>query len=168
RWPGNVRELANAMERVVLLSDSDVIAAPMLDFLIDKTAHTGGALPSDGPRSASGAGSRDDAVRARIDAALHDNGGGIRRTARALRISRNTLRARMNKYGLRHPEAAVSARMVPAPPSTKIRDPATCHWERRYLSFLRSRLLSSSAADVARAMEVVREKVHSFGGRIEE
>jgi DNA-binding NtrC family response regulator/predicted ATPase len=168
RWPGNVRELANAMERVALLSDSDVIAAPMLDFLIDNAAHTGGTLPSDGPRRAAGAGSLDDAVRARIEAALRDNGGGIRRTALALRISRNTLRARMNKYGLRHPEAAVSARTVPAPPSSEIREPAPVRWERRYLSFLRARLLSSSAADVARVMDIARDKVHSFGGRVEE
>jgi transcriptional regulator with PAS, ATPase and Fis domain len=64
RWPGNVRELANATERVALLSDSDVIAASMLDFLIDNAAHTGDASPSDGPRGAGGAGSLDDAESA--------------------------------------------------------------------------------------------------------
>src|SRR5262245_23514502 len=32
-WPGNVRELANAMERVVLFSDTEAITAGMLDFL---------------------------------------------------------------------------------------------------------------------------------------
>src|SRR5262245_16345388 len=36
-WPGNVRELANAMERVALLSDGDVIGASMLDFLTGDT-----------------------------------------------------------------------------------------------------------------------------------
>ena len=168
RWPGNVRELANAMERVALLSDGDLIGASMLDFLVDNTVHTDDAVPTGGSRGAGGAGSLEDVVRARIEAALRDNGGGIRRTALALGISRNTLRARMDKYGLRHPEAAATARIAPAPPIGESKEPAPVRWERRYLSFLRARLLPSSAADVARALDVVREKVRSFGGRLEE
>ena len=62
-------------------------------------------------------------------------------------VGRASAAAQMNKYGLRHPEAAVSARMVPAPPSTEIREPVSVRWERRYLSFSRARLLSSSAPD---------------------
>ena len=168
RWPGNVRELANAMERVALLCDSDVIRAPMLDFLTSDALHKSDASPENGSRDAGGDATLDDAVRARIEAALRDNGGGIRRTAHALGISRNTLRARMTKYGLRHPEVAVAARGVPALPTIKIKQPAPMRWERRYLSFLRARLLPSSAADVARALDVVRQKTLSFGGRVEE
>ena len=167
RWPGNVRELANAMERVALLSDSDVIAASMLDFLIDNTAHSGDPLPSDGSRAAPDAGSLEDAVRARIEAALRDNGGGIRRTALALGISRNTLRARMTRYGLRDLET-VSTRMVPAPPRSESNELVSVRWERRYLSFLRARLLPSAAPNAARVMDVVRQKVRSFAGRIED
>ena len=46
-------------------------------------------------------------MRARIEAALRASGGNIRRTAAALGISRNTLRARMDKYGLRHRDRAL-------------------------------------------------------------
>src|SRR5262249_59144542 len=42
-WPGHVRELANAMERVVLLSDREAITAEMLDFLSDATQPAGAA-----------------------------------------------------------------------------------------------------------------------------
>src|SRR6266542_1168052 len=79
-WPGNVRELANAMERVVLLSDTETITAGMLDFLGSAALPAGESL--------------DAALRARIEAALRDHGGNIRRTAAALGLSRNTLRAR--------------------------------------------------------------------------
>jgi two-component system, NtrC family, response regulator AtoC len=172
-WPGNVRELANAMERVALLSDSNVITASTLDFLAGNALGASGASPEEGSRGAGGAGSLDagsldDAVRARIEAALRDNGGGIRRTADTLRISRNTLRARMDKYGLRRSEVAVGARDLPALPTIKIKHSAPMCWERRHLTFLRAQLRPSSAADVARTLDVVREKALSFGARIEE
>jgi transcriptional regulator with AAA-type ATPase domain/predicted ATPase len=99
RWPGNVRELANAMERVALLSDTAEITAAMIDFPTSDTAQVADTS------STAIAGSLDDALRARIEAALHDTGGNIRRSAAALGISRNTLRARMDRYGLRHHHA---------------------------------------------------------------
>jgi DNA-binding NtrC family response regulator/tetratricopeptide (TPR) repeat protein len=167
-WPGNVRELANAMERVALLSDGDVIAASMLDFLTGTAPHARDALPEGSSSDAVGTGSLDDAVRARIQAALRDHDGGIRRTAQALGISRNSLRARMDRYGLRRPVAAVAARNVPAPPAVAPAPSRPVRWERRYLAFLRARFLPSSAADVARGLDVVHEKALAFGGRIEE
>ena len=163
-WPGNVRELANAMERVALLSDRDEITAATLDFLMpDETVE-----PVDADDSAE-TGSLEDTLRARIEAALRGNGGNIRRTAAALGISRNTLRARMDKYGLRHPEAGRPRRSratrepVPAPAPA-----APPQWDRRHLAFLRVRLPASSTVDVARTLEVVGDKVRTFGGRIEE
>ena len=102
RWPGNVRELANALERVALLSVSDEITAAMLDFLVKTPAD---AAEVSAPTVA---GSLDDALRDHLEAALRANGGNIRRTAVALGISRNTLSARMDKYGLRQPTTALS------------------------------------------------------------
>jgi NB-ARC domain/Bacterial regulatory protein, Fis family len=104
-WPGNVRELANTMERVVLLSGTGTgeITAVMIDF--SQTA------------ASAVVGSLDEALRARIEVALRDTGGNIRRSAAALGISRNTLRARMEKYGLRHRETSEpSLRGSPARP----------------------------------------------------
>ena len=164
-WPGNVRELANAMERVVLLSDHDEITPDLLAFLDDDTTAVEPAAPITDVEEITESGSLDGAVRARIESALRETGGNIRRTAAALRISRNTLRARMAKYGLKRDDASSStgplrpASAVPSPP----------HWERRYLSFLRVKLGRSSGVDLpSTTLELVAEKVRSFGGRIEE
>jgi DNA-binding NtrC family response regulator/tetratricopeptide (TPR) repeat protein len=162
RWPGNVRELANAMERAALFSDTEAITAASLEFLTGS-----GARRDDAGMVA--AGSLEDALRARIEAALRENGGNILRTAVGLGISRNTLRARMDKYGLRSQGTAPSRAARGARPSPALEDhPAPTHWERRHLAFLRARLLRPSAVDAVRALEMVGDKVRAFGGRIEE
>jgi DNA-binding NtrC family response regulator/tetratricopeptide (TPR) repeat protein len=164
RWPGNVRELANAMERVALLSDRDEITTAMLDFLIPNEA----VDPADAGPVAE-AGFLESTLRARIEAALRASGANIHRTAAALGISRNTLRARMDKYGLRHPHAAGPRRPRPVPASGPTVAPSALpQWDRRHLSFLRVKLLASSTVDVGRALEMVGEKVRTFGGWIEE
>src|SRR5262245_30325733 len=136
RWPGHVRELANVIERVVLLSEADEITAEMLDFLsVDDRARPE-IQPGDS-RSNASVDSRDDTLRARIETALRDNGGSIRRTATTLGISRNTLRARMDKYGLRHPDASTVSR-APRGSASSLRPPSAgaVQWERRHLAFL--------------------------------
>jgi transcriptional regulator with AAA-type ATPase domain len=158
-WPGNVRELANALERVVLLSVTEEITAAMLDFLVRTPADAAEASAPAVP------GSLDDALRGHLEAALRATGGNIRRTAAALGISPNTLRARMDKYGLRNSEAELRA-PPRTPPPPEVAAPA--EWERRHLAFLRARLLPSSTVDAARALDVIAEKVRSFGGRIED
>jgi DNA-binding NtrC family response regulator len=131
-WPGNVRELANALERVALLSVTDEITAGMLDFLVTKAADGAEASAPTVP------GSMEDALRGHVEAALRANGGNIRRTAAALDISRNTLRARMDKYGLRHSVAVPS---TPSPTAPSPEGAVPTEWERRHLAFLRTRLL---------------------------
>jgi transposase-like protein len=158
-WPGNVRELANAVERVTLLSVTDEITAAMLDFLVRAPAD---AAPVSAPPVP---GSLDDALRGHVEAALRASGGNIRRTAAALGISRNTLRARMDKYGLRNSESALRAPPRTPPP---LEGSVPTEWERRHLAFLRARLLPSSTVDVNTALEVITDKVRSFGGRIED
>ena len=168
RWPGNVRELANAMERVVLLSDTAEITARLFDFLTGDGRHRDNVAPNRGIRGADSPESLADTLRARIEAALGDSGGNIRRTATALGISRNTLRARMDKYGLRREQGAV-APTHPAPDAPReAKLPAPTLWERHRLSFLRARLLASSTVDTTRALEAITDKVHSFGGRVED
>ncbi len=169
RWPGNVRELANAMERVALLSESDTIATSLLDFLPDAVASEA-QEPGEarGPGHASTRRSLDDALRGRIETALRETGGNIRRTATALGISRNTLRARMDRYGLRQ---RVPARepASPAAPPLPMAQSGPVEWARRHLAFLRVGLrTSSSARDPRGALDVLGEKITSFGGRVEE
>jgi DNA-binding NtrC family response regulator/tetratricopeptide (TPR) repeat protein len=164
-WPGNVRQLANAMERVALLSDHDEIRAAQLAFLHEDTAAATDPAPAADVERDGTSGSLDDALRARIESALRETGGNIRRTAATLGISRNTLRARMARYDLvRHGLSPAAGRLraasaLPSPPQ----------WERRYLSFLRVNLGPASAtAPSSKTLELVIEKVRSLGGRIEE
>jgi DNA-binding NtrC family response regulator/tetratricopeptide (TPR) repeat protein len=161
-WPGNVRELANAMERVALLSDGDEIPEAMLDFLTPGGID-GAAVGAVGDQSL------EDALRARIEAALRASGGNIRRTAAALGISRNTLRARMDKYGLRHRDRILPAGPRDVPETVPAVAPwASPEWHSRRLAFLRVSLRAPSPSEGPAVLETVGEKVRAFGGRIEE
>jgi transcriptional regulator with AAA-type ATPase domain/tetratricopeptide (TPR) repeat protein len=189
-WPGNVRELANLMERVALLSSDPAVTASAL-----------GLTPAPPPKAAASTiapagspSSLDDAVRDRVVEVLTQTSWNISRTAALLGISRNTLRARIEKYGLRQGEA-------PAPPPPAVRserrqarraDPAPAapeaephpvivappapapvplEWERRRVTMLRASLLAPSAPEALletnRALELLLDKVRSFGGTIE-
>src|SRR5262249_58417472 len=121
----------------------EVIAAEMLDFL------TGALRP---PEAAGRAvdvedttigESLDTALRARIEGALRSHGGNIRRTAAELGISRNKLRARMDKYGLPDRDRETGAgRAAPSRPSPRPTTGTPVHWERRHLAFLPARVRS--------------------------
>src|SRR5439155_1140012 len=94
-WPGNVRELGNLMERVTLLSPEPEVTAEMLGL----------SRPARGEereaKRVEPAGSLEDAVRARVAEVLSQTHWNISRSAALLGISRNTLRARIEKYGLK-------------------------------------------------------------------
>jgi DNA-binding NtrC family response regulator len=103
-WPGNVRELRNVIERCVLLSDGKVLPAQWLQ--IGPTAPTpispaqGQAngdwlcLPLDGSMAL------EDMDRHIIQTALERHDHNVMATARALGTTRETLRYRIQKYGL--------------------------------------------------------------------
>jgi len=168
-WHGNVRELSNVIERAVLLSTSAEVTAEML-ALDHRTPSTRPATPA-APTSL------DDAVRARLVEALGQTGWNISRTAMLLNISRNTLRARMERYGLRDREAGprserpapapATGPAAPAPPGPSV----TRRWEQRRVAMLRVALVSPGEPDVsletARALDVVVDKMRTFGGRVE-
>ncbi len=175
-WPGNVRELGNLMERVALLSLENEVTAEML------------ALPGapraepEVPARADRASSLDDAVRHRVAEVLQQTSWNISRSAALLGISRNTLRARIEKYGLHAGEptrsprrAAESAPRVPAVPAPSPvvapAPPAPLRWERRRVTLLRAALVAAEESDpqleTSRALEVVVEKARTFGGRVE-
>src|SRR5262249_34195164 len=63
-WPGNVRELANAMERVVLLSNTEAITAEMLEFLASAATPAGDAIEAGDVTDTATGGSLDTALRA--------------------------------------------------------------------------------------------------------
>jgi transcriptional regulator with AAA-type ATPase domain/tetratricopeptide (TPR) repeat protein len=170
RWPGNVRELANVMERLTLLVDRSEVRAADLELVLGGDR---AAVPSSGS-SAGG-------EREQILAALEATGWNIMRTATRLGVSRNTVRARMDRWGLRAgreaaidapstpevgapgPEAAVALPRAPAPAVDSVR------WERRHVTLLRVTLVGTAdlSVDAGRLLSLVAEKVLGFGGRTE-
>jgi Nif-specific regulatory protein len=92
RWPGNIRELANVVERAVLMSDGEVL---MPDHFPPEIAH-GDASPPD--RAEGGLRALE---RATVAKALQEHEWNQTRAAKALGISRDNLRYRMKKYGIR-------------------------------------------------------------------
>jgi two-component system, NtrC family, response regulator AtoC len=100
-WPGNVRELRNAIEQAVLLNTGDVISIRHLGL-----SPAGSMLPGDAD-AASARPSRPpvettlpEMERQALVNALEANEGNITQAARDLGISRDTLRYRIEKYGL--------------------------------------------------------------------
>jgi DNA-binding NtrC family response regulator len=96
RWPGNVRELRNLMEQAVLLSTGEVLAAE--DLHLSPVPVAGEVADALAP---AGSGMRlEDAERGLLVSALQKTGYNVTQAARLLGITRDTLRYRMEKYGL--------------------------------------------------------------------
>ncbi|MCP5151186.1 MAG: sigma-54-dependent Fis family transcriptional regulator [Ectothiorhodospiraceae bacterium] len=105
RWPGNVRELRNAIEHTVLLAAGPEIRAADLGLA------RGGAVAVAAPVEAvldvqtvrvPAQGIDLDALERRLLAdALDQTRGNVTRAARLLSLSRDTLRYRLEKHGLR-------------------------------------------------------------------
>ena len=183
-WPGNVRELANTMERVALLSDAPIVTAALLGLAPIAPAAAGPNL-SDERQSALEAGA--DADRARVVEALRTTRWNLSRAAALLGIPRNTLRYRMEKLGLSQrgpvtgpvfgsvaPAVAGPSAVVPASPgATEDAGAATpVRWEPRRVALLRIRLTAAPSGagsmDSSRTIDMVLDKVQSFGGTVDE
>ncbi|HSD09658.1 MAG TPA: sigma-54 dependent transcriptional regulator [Candidatus Binatia bacterium] len=102
-WPGNVRELANAMERVVLFVDHDPVRAEDLGLGSVAAAPARvavaptGEIQIDFPEE----GLSLEAVERKIlERALEKASGNRSAAARLLGISRDTMRYRLEKFGL--------------------------------------------------------------------
>ena len=104
-WPGNVRELRNVVERCVLLSDTQTFAGQWLQLRPSPlvTQPEGGRvgvdlalrLPLDGSLSL------EEMERKIVSEALERAKHNVTAAARLLGTSRETLRYRVNKYGLK-------------------------------------------------------------------
>jgi len=101
-WPGNVRELMNAVERAVVLSQSNFLSE--IDFAIIPAASenqqdpaTGGANP---PTAPDGATPLEEVERATILNTLEASGGNKSEAARRLGITRKTLHKKLKSYGV--------------------------------------------------------------------
>src|SRR5690606_22100753 len=117
-WPGNIRELRNTIERARLLAGSGPIKPEHVSFGSERprrpsvptmpiervsspeiTAPPAAPAAGDQPLASAVA----DVERRRILDALERCGGNQTRAARMLGISRNTLLARLDTYGLPRP-----------------------------------------------------------------
>jgi DNA-binding NtrC family response regulator len=101
-WPGNVRELQNVIERAVILCRNKELTPAEINLLSTEStgAHDTGFLqrlkmliPSHGI-------SLDEIEKGLITAALQMSGNNQVRAAGLLKITRNTLRYRMEKFGI--------------------------------------------------------------------
>ena len=103
-WPGNVRELRNVIERCVLFSTGPSLPIEWLQLAAAPAAGTAASpaeidgnrlcLPLDGSMRL------EDMDRYIIETTLKRHNGNVTAAARALGTTRNTLRYRIQKYGL--------------------------------------------------------------------
>lgn len=93
RWPGNVRELQHAIERAVILAQTNVLEpADFFGSLGAPANATPANLIADSMQI-------DDMERRMIQQAMHKYGGNITDVARELGLSRQALYRRLEKYG---------------------------------------------------------------------
>jgi DNA-binding NtrC family response regulator len=101
-WPGNVRELQNVMERVVPFTDAEPVTPADLGLPASSEPPSVGIAPGgdvvvEFPESGL---SLEAVERALLTTALARAGGNQSKAARLLAISRDTLRYRLEKFGL--------------------------------------------------------------------
>jgi len=94
-WPGNVRELRNAMEQAVLMSAGATVGLKELSFLGMDGAVSANASRVDGDLNL------ERVEREFIDEALRRSGHNVTAAARLLGVSRDTLRYRLERLGLK-------------------------------------------------------------------
>jgi two-component system NtrC family response regulator len=102
-WPGNIRELENLMERLAALTEEERITVEDLPGFMTRPASEVGDfvmnLPPEGI-------AMDRVEEYLLREALRRNDGNQTRAAKFLRITRNTLIYRMQKYGLSQKETS--------------------------------------------------------------
>ncbi len=110
-WPGNVRELKNIVERAVVLTPGEVIGISDITLDLEGDSSKDSMDMGDGKKKTeengmgkvfgNGVGSLFEIEKQLLVDALKSCGWNVTRAARKLGITRNTLRYRMEKYGIR-------------------------------------------------------------------
>jgi DNA-binding NtrC family response regulator/tetratricopeptide (TPR) repeat protein len=181
-WPGNVRELSNVIERVTLLTDGEVVTAEMLALPMNAPTRDADTAEAPAPAVPTRATSLDDTVRDRLLEVLTETGWNISQTATRLGITRNTVRSRIERYGLRPGEDPQRREPVPRrhevalpaavpPPPARLTAMAPLRWERRRIALLRAVVTplseSEGRLEVGGVLDMLIDKVTTFGGRVE-
>ena len=100
-WPGNVRELRNAIERAMVLEESEWIQGSSLRLETDGTDYPLALQQTPERESAAFGGTLEEAEKNMLVQALEKADWNQTRAAMLLGISRDTLRYKMKKYYLR-------------------------------------------------------------------
>ena len=87
QWPGNVRELRHAMEKAVILADSEVLQPDDFHF---RPSSEREEIPT----------TLEDMEKSMIEQALEESGGNMSNAAIRLGLTRQTLYNKAKKYGL--------------------------------------------------------------------
>lgn len=90
-WPGNVRELQHAIERAIILSDSEVLQQE--DFILSSSKKVKSEIEID-------TFNLEEIEKAIILKAMKKYGGNVTKAAEDLGLTRTSLYRRMEKYGL--------------------------------------------------------------------
>ena len=106
RWPGNIRELRNAIERALILeTTSELQASSLPDFQVEAR------LQKSQPVQVALDESLDEALarieRELITSALDQNNSSLSRAAERLRLTRHSLRYRMQRLNMRTDDASI-------------------------------------------------------------
>ncbi len=102
-WPGNVRELRNAVERAAAVCLSTQIRSEELPESVRSPGSNVLATPAPAPQFSADRGLKEhvaDLEAKLIAQALAETGGNRARAAELLQVSRNTLRSKIQAYGL--------------------------------------------------------------------
>lgn len=96
-WPGNVRELKNLMERMVILTQSDIIkASDIPPFILNhKGSGDGTFLAVNSYRAA-----KSEFEKRFIEKKLQENEGNVSRTAEIIGLERSNLHRKIKAYNL--------------------------------------------------------------------
>lgn len=90
-WPGNIRELQHAIERAIIMAESDELDSRDFFFLSAKPANE---------KVNNATFNLDEVEKNLIQKAIDKNGGNISKAAKELGLTRASLYRRLEKYGL--------------------------------------------------------------------
>jgi DNA-binding NtrC family response regulator len=100
RWPGNVRELRNVVERALILETSHIVQpASLPDFALEARLQKPGAATAEPDESIEAALERME--RELIQSALEQNNFSLTRAAGQLKLTRHSLRYRMQRLNMK-------------------------------------------------------------------
>jgi two-component system nitrogen regulation response regulator NtrX len=97
-WPGNVRELRNAVERLAILAETDVVDAATLVRLLPELTESGDVSIATADDETDLRGAVEQAERRAIREAIEAAGGNMSEAARRLGIDRANLYRKMKRY----------------------------------------------------------------------